>query len=65
MIPNIYLSLDETLCPTRVGVAIPQYNKSKPSKYGLSFRKNIGKLRAPIHLYFILENQQENQVNTI
>ena len=56
MIPNIYLSLDETLCPTRVGVAIPQYNKSKPSKYGLSFRKNIGKLRAPIHLYFILEN---------
>ena len=65
MISNVYLSLDETLYPTRVGVSIPQYSKSKPSKYGLLLRKNIGKVRAPIHLFFILENQQENQVNTI
>ena len=38
MVPDSYLSLDETLYPTRVGVAFRQYNKSKPAKYGLLFR---------------------------
>lgn len=38
MNPDGYLSLDETLYPTRVGVAFRQYNKSKPAKYGLLFR---------------------------
>ena len=33
-----YLSLDETLYPTRVGVAFRQCNKDKPAKYGLLFR---------------------------
>ena len=38
MHPDVYLSLDETLYPTRVGVACHQYNKEKPAKYGLLFR---------------------------
>ena len=36
--PDVYLSLDETLYPTRVGVAFHQYNKDKAAKYGLLFR---------------------------
>ena len=35
MHPDVYLSLDETLCRTRVGVAFRQYSKDKPAKYGL------------------------------
>ena len=27
MIPDVYLSLDETLHPNKAGVALPQYNK--------------------------------------
>ena len=27
MIPDVYLSLDETLHPDKAGVALPQYNK--------------------------------------
>ena len=38
MHPDVYLSLDETLYPTRVGVAFRQYNKEKPAKYGMLFR---------------------------
>ena len=38
MHPNVYLSLDETLYPVRVGVVFRQYNKDKPAKYGLLFR---------------------------
>ena len=38
MVPDEFLSLDETLYPTRVGIAFRQYNKSKPAKYGLLFR---------------------------
>ena len=37
MVSDEYLSLDETLCPIRVGVAFYQYNKNKPAKYGLLF----------------------------
>ena len=37
MIPNAYLSIDEILYPTRVGVAFRQYNKNKPATYGLLF----------------------------
>ena len=38
LVPEEFLSLDETLFPTRVGVGFCQYNKSKPAKYGLLFR---------------------------
>ena len=65
MVSNVYLSMDETLYPTGVGVALLQYNKSKPLKYGLLFRRNTGKVWAPIYHFFMLENQQENQVNII
>ena len=34
---DVHLSLDETLYPTRVGVAFRQHNKDKPAKYGLLF----------------------------
>ena len=37
MHPDVYLSLDETLYPARVGVVFRQYNKDKPAKYGLFF----------------------------
>ena len=38
MHPDLYLSLDETLYPTRFGVAFRQYNKDNLAKYGLLFR---------------------------
>ena len=38
MHPDVYISLNETLYPTRAGVAFRQYNKDKPAKYGLLFR---------------------------
>ena len=38
MHPDMYLSLDETLYPTRVVVAFCQYNKDKLAKYGLLFQ---------------------------
>ena len=38
MIPDAYLSIDETLYSTRVGVAFGRYNKNKPAKCGLLFR---------------------------
>ena len=38
MHPHVYLSLDETLYPTRVGAAFHQYHKEKPAKYVLLFR---------------------------
>ena len=38
MILDAYLSIDETLYPTMVGVAFRQYNKNKPGKYGSLFR---------------------------
>ena len=42
----VYLSLDETLYPTRVGVAFRQYNKDKPAKCGLLFQ-SINSAKAP------------------
>ena len=37
MIPDSYLSIDETLYLARLGVSFRQYNKNKPAKYGLLF----------------------------
>lgn len=36
--PEDFLSLDETLYPTRVQIGFRQYNPNKPAKYGLLFR---------------------------
>ena len=38
MVPDHYVSLDETLYPTRVSVAFRQYNKNKHAKYRLLFQ---------------------------
>lgn len=44
--PGDYLSLDETLFPTRNQISFKQYNPSKPAKYGLLF-KSINASRYP------------------
>ena len=49
--PAVYLSLDKTLHPTRVGVAFRQYNIDKPAKYGLlSEVSTVPKFRTPTPL---------------
>ena len=46
MIPEDYLSLDETLYPMRTQIAFKQYNPDKPAKYGMLF-KSINSARYP------------------
>ena len=46
MAPDDYLSLDETLYPTRGNISFRQYNKNKPARYGLLFR-SISSARMP------------------
>ena len=46
LIPDDYLSLDETLYPMRTQVAFKQFNPSKPAKYGMLF-KSINGARYP------------------
>ena len=38
VVPDDYLSLDETLYPTRNQISFKQYNPDKPAKYGLLFK---------------------------
>ncbi|CAH1242582.1 Hypp6856 [Branchiostoma lanceolatum] len=46
VVPDDYLSLDETLYPMRTQVRFKQFNPSKPAKYGLLF-KSINAARYP------------------
>ena len=46
MIPEDYLSLDETLYPMRTQISFKQYNPDKPAKYGMLF-KSINSARYP------------------
>jgi len=46
LVPDDFMSLDETLYPTRGQVAFKQFNPSKPAKYGLLF-KSINACRYP------------------
>lgn len=46
VIPDDFLSLDETLYPMRVQISFKQFNPSKPAKYGLLF-KSINAARYP------------------
>ena len=46
MHPDVYLSLDETLYSTGVGITFCQYNKEKPAKYGLLFQ-SINSAKVP------------------
>ena len=38
LVPDDYLSLDETLYPTRTQISFKQFNPSKPSKYGMLYK---------------------------
>ena len=38
IIPDDYLSLDETLYPMQTQIAFKQYNPDKPAKYGMLFK---------------------------
>ena len=38
LIPEYYLSLDETLYPMRTQISFRQYNPDKPAKYGMLFK---------------------------
>ena len=46
MVPDDFLSIDETLYPMRTQVAFKQYNPMKPAKYGILF-KSINSARMP------------------
>ena len=37
LVPNDYLSQDETLYPTRTQISFKQFNPSKPAKYGMLY----------------------------
>ena len=54
LIPEDYLTIDETLYPIRTQIAFRQYNPDKPAKYGLLF-KSINCARYPYtyqaHIY--------------
>ena len=54
LVPEDYLSLDETLYPMRNQISFKQYNPDKPAKYGMLFKSiNSG------------ENRRENPMNII
>ena len=38
LVPNGYLSLDDTLYPTRTQISFKQFNPSKPAKYGMLYK---------------------------
>ena len=38
LVPNDYLSLDETLYPTRMQINFKQFNPSKPDKYRMLYK---------------------------
>ena len=46
IVPDDYLSLDETLYPMRVKIGFKQFNSNKPAKYGMLF-KSINACRYP------------------
>ena len=46
LVPDDYLSLDETLYPMRTQISFKQFNPSKPAKYGMLY-KSINAFRYP------------------
>ena len=38
LVPDDYLSLDETLYPTSMQISFKQFNPSKPAKYGMLYK---------------------------
>ena len=47
LVSDEFLSLDETLHATRVGISFRQYSKSKPAKYGL-LSKSLNSAEMPV-----------------
>ena len=64
LVPEDYLSLDETLYPMRTQIAFKQYNPNKPAKYGMLF-KSINCSRYPYtyqsHVYCGKPEGEPNQ----
>ena len=49
MSPDNYITIDETLYPTRSGISFKTYNKDKPAKYDLNFRSLVSSRRPYIY----------------
>ena len=64
LVPEDYLSLDETMYPMRAQIAFKQYNPNKPAKYGMLF-KSINCSRYPYtyqsHVYCGKPESEPNQ----
>ena len=64
LVPNDYLSLDDTLYPTRTQISFKQFNPSKPSKYGMLY-KSINACSYPFQPLCILLSQKQSRHLTI
>ena len=61
LVPEDYLSLDETLYPMRNQISFMQYNPDKPAKYGMLF-KSINSGRYPyIHQSVVYAGKPEGE----
>ena len=64
LVPEDYISLDETLYPTRNQVNFKQYNPNKPAKYGILF-KSMNSARYPYtyqsHVYSGKPTEKPNE----
>ena len=47
LVPDEFLSMNETLHAARVGISFRQYSKSKPAKYGL-LSKSLNSAEMPV-----------------
>ena len=64
---DYYLSLDETLYPTRTQISFKQFNPSKPAKYGMLY-KSINACRYPFTFStacILLSQKQSRHLTTL
>ena len=52
MSPGDYITINETVYPTRGGISLKTYNKDKSAKYGLNF-SSLGSSRRPYINYTV------------
>ena len=57
LVPDDYLSLDDTLYPMRMQISFKQFNPSKPAKYGMLYKS----IHLPFQLLCILVSQKQNR----
>ena len=61
--PNIYMSLDETLCPMRNQIGFKQYNPDKPAKYDMLL-KSLNSAGIPyLHRTVVFSSKPEGEAN--